>query len=128
MFARMFTIEGRPEQLDEFSRLGENKVLPALQRLDGFEGSLVLANRQNGHILIVTFWHSEEAMRRGEGASHWFRVFVAEAAGGEVTGVERYEVVHPDTEGDAALTRAWDLRVPSEVAALADEYGSRHRP
>ena len=45
MFARMFTIEGRREQLDEFSRLGENKVLPALQRLDGFEGSLVLANR-----------------------------------------------------------------------------------
>ena len=112
MFARMFTIEGRPEQLDEFSRLGENKVLPALQRLDGFEGSLVLANRENGHILIVTFWHSEEAMRRGEGASHWFRVFVAEAAGGEVPGVERYEVVHPETEGNAALTRARDLRVP----------------
>src|SRR5688572_2185465 len=87
MFVRMFTIEGRREQLDEFSRLGENKDLPALQRLDGFEGSLVLANRHNGHILIVTFWRSEEAMRGGEGASHWFRVFVAEAAGGEVTSV-----------------------------------------
>ena len=111
MFARMFTIEGRREQLDEFSRLGENKVLPALQRLDGFEGSLVLANRQNGHILIVTFWQSEEAMRRGEAASHWFRAFVAEAAGGEVTGVERYEVVHPETEGNAALTGFQDLRL-----------------
>jgi heme-degrading monooxygenase HmoA len=112
MFARMFTIEGRREQLNEFSRLGENKVLPALQRLDGFEGSLVLANRQNGHILIVTFWHSEEAMRRGEGASHWFRVFVAEAAGGEVTGVERYEVVHPETEGNVGLTGSQDLHIP----------------
>ena len=49
MFARMFTIEGRREQLDEFTRLGENKVLPALQRLDGFEGSLVLANREKRH-------------------------------------------------------------------------------
>lgn len=110
MFARMFTIEGRREQLDEFSRLGENKVLPALQRLDGFEGLLVLANRQNGHILIVTFWRSEEAMRGGEEASHWFRVFVAEAAGGEVTNVERYEVVHSDTEDDTALAGARDLR------------------
>ena len=54
MFARMFTIEGRREQLDEFSRLGEEKVMPALQRLDGFEGLLVLANHQNGHMLIVT--------------------------------------------------------------------------
>ena len=99
MFARMFTIEGRHEQLDEFSRLGEKKVLPALRRFDGFEGSLVLANRQNGKILIVTLWESEEAMRSGEKASHWFRAFSAEAAGGEVTGVERYEVVFSGTRG-----------------------------
>ncbi len=103
VFARMFTIEGRREHLGEFSRLGEEKVLPALQRLDGFEGMLVLANRQNGHILIVTFWESEEAMRGVEGASHWFRAYGAEAAGGEVTNVERYEVVYSETEKGAAL-------------------------
>jgi heme-degrading monooxygenase HmoA len=112
MFARMFTIEGRREQLDEFTRLGENKVLPALQRLGGFKGSLVLANRQNGHILIATIWHSEETMRRAEAASQWFRVFVAEAAGGEVTGVERYKVVHPEMEINAILTESQELRVP----------------
>ena len=38
----------------EVARAGEEKVLWALQRLDGFEGLLVLANRQNGKILIVT--------------------------------------------------------------------------
>jgi heme-degrading monooxygenase HmoA len=97
MFARMFTIEGRREQLDEFSRAGEKKVLPALQRLDGFEGLLVLANHQNGKILILTLWESEEAMRSGEEASYWFRAFSAEAAGGEVTDVERYEVVFSET-------------------------------
>ena len=36
---------------------------------------------------------SEEAMRRSEEASYWFRAFSAEVAGGEVTSVERYEVV-----------------------------------
>ncbi len=30
VLARMFTIEGRREQLDEFSRAGEEKILPAL--------------------------------------------------------------------------------------------------
>lgn len=110
MFARMFTIDGRREQLDEFSRLGKNKVLPALQRLDGFEGLLVLANRQNGHVLIVTFWQSEEAMRSGEEASHWFRAFGAEVAGGEVSSVERYEVVYSETEGNPALAGARELR------------------
>src|ERR671911_2547264 len=102
MFARMFTIEGRREQLNEFARTGEEKVVPALQRLDGFEGLLVLANRQNGHMLIVTFWQSEEAMRGSEEASHWFRAFGAKVAGGEVTGVERYEVVYSETENNAA--------------------------
>ena len=99
MFARMFTIEGRREQLDEFARAGEKNVLPALQRLDGFEGLLVLANRQNGKILIMTIWESEEAMRSGEEASYWLRAFSAEAAGGEVTTVERYEVDFLVTRG-----------------------------
>jgi hypothetical protein len=40
----MFTIEGRREQLDEFARVGEKKILWVLQRFDGFEGLLVLAN------------------------------------------------------------------------------------
>jgi len=44
VIARKFTIEGRREQLEEFTRLGEQKILWALQRFDGFEGLLVLAN------------------------------------------------------------------------------------
>ncbi len=51
--ARMFTIEGRRERLDEFVTTGEKMVLPALQRLDGFEGLPFLANRQSGKVPIV---------------------------------------------------------------------------
>ena len=109
VFVRMFTIEGRREQLDEFSRLGEEKVVPALQRLDGFEGLLVLADHQNGKILVVTLWKSEEAMRGGEEASYWLRAFSAEAAGGEVTDVERYDVVFSEN-GEARSAGVRDLR------------------
>ena len=109
VFARMFTIEGRREQLDESSRLGEEKVVPALQRFDGFEGLLVLANHQNGKILVLTLWKSEEAMRGGEEASYWLRAFSAEAAGGEVTDVERYEVVFSEN-GEARSAGVRDLR------------------
>ncbi len=103
VFARMFTIEGRRERLDEFARTGEKNVLPALKRLDGFEGLLVLADRQNGKVLIVTLWESEVAMGGGEEASYWFRAFSAEVAGGEVTSVRRYEVVYSETENNPAL-------------------------
>jgi heme-degrading monooxygenase HmoA len=93
MFARLVTIGDRREQLDEFARFGTERVLPQLKRLEGFEGSLLLANRRSGEIVAVTLWESEEAMRATEGASYWLRAFSAEAAGGEVTGLERYEVV-----------------------------------
>jgi heme-degrading monooxygenase HmoA len=97
MFARMFTVEGRREQLDEFARIGEKKLLSALRSLDGFGGLLVLTKRRNGKILVVTLWASQEAMRAEEEASRWLRAFGAEAAGGEVTSVERYEVVFSGT-------------------------------
>ena len=84
---------GRRERVDEFARLGTEKVLPQLKRLEGFEGSLVLANPQSGEIVTVTLWESEAAMRATEGVTYWLRAFSAEAAGGEVTGLERYEVV-----------------------------------
>ena len=110
VFARMFIIEGRPEQLNEFSRAGEEKVLPALRRLDGFEGLLILANRQNGEILVVTLWEGEEAMRGGEEASYYFRAFSAAVDGGGVTSVERYEVVYSETENNAGSAGARDVR------------------
>jgi heme-degrading monooxygenase HmoA len=97
MFARTFTIEGRREQFDGFFRVGEEKILPALRRLEGFEGLLVLTERRNGKILVVTFWEDEEGMRGSEEASYWFRAFGAEAAGGGVIGVDRYEVVFSET-------------------------------
>lgn len=103
MFARIFAIEGRGEQFDEFARTGKKKVLPALRRLDGFAGLLVFAKRQNGKILMVTLWDTEEAMGGGEEASYWFRAFSAEVAGGDVTGVERYEVIYSETEINPAL-------------------------
>ncbi len=78
--------------------------------MDGFEGLLILADRQNGRIQVVTFWESEEAMGGGEEASHWFRVFSAEAAGGEVTDVERYEVVYSETEDNEVSAGARDIR------------------
>ena len=110
VFARMFTIVGRREQFDGFARAGREKVIPALRRLDGFEGLLVLADRQSGKILVVTRWESAGALRGGEEASHGFRAFGAEVAGGEVTDVERYEVVYSETEGNEALAGARNIR------------------
>ena len=43
--------------------------------------------------MAVSLRESEEGMRDTEGASHWLGAFGAEAAVGEVTGLDWYEVV-----------------------------------
>ena len=40
----------------------------------------------------VSLWESEQEMHATDEASHWFRLFGAEAAEGKVTDVETYEV------------------------------------
>ena len=93
MFARVTLGTAIPERLDQMTREIAEHVLPALRMQDGFAGALVLADRGRGKVLAVTLWESEQAMSATEEAAHWLRVFSAEAAGGEVTGLERYEVV-----------------------------------
>jgi hypothetical protein len=72
---------------------GIEHVLPALRQQDGFSGALVLVERASGKVLGLTLWESEQAMSTTEEAAYWLRVFSAEAAGGMITEVERYEVI-----------------------------------
>ena len=99
MFARVSEFEARPEQLDEMKREGVEHVLPALRIQEGFDGGLVLADRGSGKVLAVALWESEQAMDATEEAAHWLRAFGAEAAGGMLKGVERYEVFFLDVKG-----------------------------
>ena len=99
MFARATFGEAPPERLDEMTREIVEHVLPALRIQDGFNGDLILVERGSGKVLGVTLWESEQAMDATEEAAHWLRVFSAEAAGGMVTGVERYDVLFSGVKG-----------------------------
>ena len=93
MHARVPTLEGPPERMDDATRYVREQVLPQLQQLDGFRGFVALANRQNGKLLGVAFWESEEALRATEEAASRIRGGVAEDTGGTVANVEQYEVI-----------------------------------
>lgn len=98
MFARLSTFEGDPERVEEFRRAAVEQVLPMLRRLDGFHGASVLADRRSGKVLAVTLWESEDAMDATDEAAYWFRIFVSDAAGERLTGVERFEVLSMEVE------------------------------
>jgi heme-degrading monooxygenase HmoA len=98
VFARISEFEAHPEQLDEMKREGVEHVLPALRIQEGFNGGMVLADRQSGKVLAVALWESEQAMDATEEAAHWLRAFGAESAGGILKSVERYEVFFLEVE------------------------------
>ena len=60
--------------------------------MDGFKGMIALGERHSGRTLGITFWEREEAMRASEEAAHRLRKESAEAGGGTIASVERYEV------------------------------------
>jgi heme-degrading monooxygenase HmoA len=99
VFARVSEVEARPERLDEMHREGVEHILPALKMQEGFNGGLVLADRQGGKVLVVTLWESEQAMDATEEAAHWLGAFGAETAGGMLKSVERYEVFFSEGTG-----------------------------
>jgi heme-degrading monooxygenase HmoA len=93
MYARVATIQGSPDKMDDAERHIQEQTLPQLQKMEGFKGFVSLGDRQSGKVLGVSFWESEEALRATEGAVSSVRSGVAEAAGGIVASVEEYEVL-----------------------------------
>ncbi len=92
MFARMSTLEGPPDQMDEGLRYVREQVLPLMQQQDGFKGFIALGDRQSGKLIGVSLWESEQAMHASEEAGDRTRSDSAQAVSATVAGVERYEV------------------------------------
>lgn len=62
MFARISTFRGDMARLEEGKTLFREKVVPEDEKLPGFAGALLLADRDAGLSYAVTFWETEEAM------------------------------------------------------------------
>jgi hypothetical protein len=90
--ARLSTLEGPPEQIDPGARQVIEDILPRVSSLDGFAGVISLAHRKSGTTKIATLWTSADALAASESAANALRSEAAEAAGGTIAGVERYEV------------------------------------
>ena len=92
MHARVTTMEGSSERLDEGLREIKEEVLPQLQQQDGFKGFVVFDNRQNGKLVGFSLWESEQAMQASEEVADRTRRESAQTMSDTITGVERYEV------------------------------------
>jgi heme-degrading monooxygenase HmoA len=118
MHARVTTIEGSPDRMDDATRHLQEQTLPELRKMEGFEGFVALGDRQSGRLLGVAFWESEDALRATEQEVSGVRSGAAEAAGGSVAGVEQYEVVFLEAPSSGPLGAATDT-----VGGVTDTVG-----
>jgi len=93
VFARVSTFQGSPENFDAANQQARETVLPAARQMSGFKGMLMLGDRSTGKGLAITLWESEEALRASEDAASKLRSQSAADTGGQIVGVERFEVV-----------------------------------
>ncbi len=93
MFARVSTMQGSPDQVDELARRFQEQAVPFARQLSGFKGVYWLANHQTGTVLVVALWESEEAMRASEAEIEPRRQETVKAMGATIQGTEEYEVI-----------------------------------
>ncbi len=81
-----------PEDFEQGIKIMSTQALPAIRLLPGYKGGLILGDPEAGKAVYLTFWETEEDMRRSEKDADVLRQDSAEALGvGEIP-TERYEV------------------------------------
>jgi heme-degrading monooxygenase HmoA len=98
MYARVSTIEGATDRLEEGVNRIRSEIVPQVKQL-GAQGIISLADRTTGKSLTITLWDTEDDLRASEEQANQLRRQAAEGIG--ATGeprVERYEVVLYEVE------------------------------
>jgi heme-degrading monooxygenase HmoA len=122
MHARMTTMEGSSERLDEGLRQIREDVLPQLQQQDGYKGFIVCDNRQSGKLMGFSLWESEQAMQASEELGDRTRRESAEVMDDTIAGVERYEVALFDVPSAGPVSGVTDTvgGVTEPVSGVTD--------
>ena len=123
MYARVTTVQGAPDKMDDATSHVQEQTLPQLQKMEGFKGLVALGDRQSGKVLSVAFWESSEALRATEQAVSSVRSGAAGAAGGIVAGVEEYEVLVNEAPSAGPLDA-----VTGTVGGVTDTVGGATQP
>jgi quinol monooxygenase YgiN len=113
MYARSTTIQAQPTSIDDGIAHMRDKVMPALEAIDGCVGLSLLVDRTSGRCIATSSWESEEAMRASAESLRPMRDRAAELFGGGAQ-IEEWEFAAMHREhraGEGACVRATWVKV-----------------
>ena len=91
MYARSTTVRGNPQATDDGIAYVRDKVMPAVQQMDGCVGLSMLAERETGRCIITTSWADHRALTNSAEGVMAMRQRAAEIMGGSAE-VQEWEV------------------------------------
>ncbi len=125
MYARSSTFTADPARVQDGIAFVRDEVVPALDRLDGSTGLSLIANKDNGRMIISAGWRDEQSMRASDEAVGGLRARGAQVIGAEAT-VDVWEIaaLHRvrDVEPGACLRASWTRGDVSRVDRAIDSY------
>ena len=93
MFARVSTIQGKPEQMEDGIRQYREKILPEGRKMAGFKGAYLLVDHKSGKTLGITLWETEKALQASTAVADKLRAQASQTVGASKPPiVEIYEV------------------------------------
>jgi heme-degrading monooxygenase HmoA len=90
--ARVSSLEGSPEAIDDSVDKVKAETLPKVRELQGSVGLIGLADRKSGRVTVITLWESPDALRQSEQQADRLREQAAQSGGQRIGSVDRYEV------------------------------------
>jgi heme-degrading monooxygenase HmoA len=97
MHARTGTLQVSPERIDDVVSMLRDQQIPQYRDQQGYKGFTVLADRDSGTVVGISFWESEDDLQASEDLAEQARSQAADT--GEASGeprVDRYEVLLDD--------------------------------
>jgi heme-degrading monooxygenase HmoA len=97
MPARSALLQVSPDRVDDVTRAMKEELIPRYHEQDGYEGFILLANRETGQVLGVSFWESQSDLEASDNLGADARQRLAEVGGGGAPPTrEMWEVVVDD--------------------------------
>jgi heme-degrading monooxygenase HmoA len=91
VFARVSTIQGSPENIDE-AIAQYREALSQFRDIAGNKGAFLLVDRDTGKAIGMTIWDSEQSMSDSREQATQLRERATDEARSQIQSVEEYEV------------------------------------
>jgi len=95
----MTRLQGSPEAIEKGTADFDTKVATPASQQPGFQGIVLLLNREKGEALSISYWQDEGALKASEAFGNRVRKETTESSGATVAGVVTAEILDMQRTG-----------------------------